>query len=86
VEGAKGRSHEGTGIGLALLQELVKIHGGKIEVTSNLGAGTTFEVSIPLGTKHLVPDQITCENVCSGSERKIGWLSDDLTFECNSKI
>jgi PAS domain S-box-containing protein len=53
VEGAKGRSIEGTGIGLALVQELVKVHAGAISVTSEAGRGSTFTVSIPLGTAHL---------------------------------
>ncbi|MBC7371887.1 MAG: response regulator, partial [Bdellovibrionaceae bacterium] len=53
VEGAQGRTHEGTGIGLALIQELVKLHGGSISVKSELGKGTQFTVEIPLGTKHL---------------------------------
>ena len=53
VEGAKGRTYEGTGIGLALVQELVKLHGGAIEVRSRLGEGTEFVVSVPFGTAHL---------------------------------
>jgi signal transduction histidine kinase/CheY-like chemotaxis protein len=53
VEGAVGRSFEGTGIGLALVQELVKIHGGTIAVESELGSGTRFTVSIPAGASHL---------------------------------
>ena len=53
VRGAKSRTHEGTGIGLALVQELVRLHGGTISATSNEGAGTTFTVSIPFGSAHL---------------------------------
>ena len=47
VEGAKGRSFEGSGIGLALVQELVKLHGGFISVASKVGEGSTFTVTIP---------------------------------------
>ena len=53
VEGAKGRSIEGSGIGLALVQELVKLHGGRVAVESKVDEGTSFTVSIPFGTKHL---------------------------------
>ena len=62
IEGAQGRTHEGSGIGLALVQELVKLHGGTIEVTSSTGAGTTFRVRIPSGTAHLSKDRITSSN------------------------
>lgn len=53
IEGTHGRSQEGTGIGLALVQELVRLHGGSIEVSSVLGAGTTLKVRLPFGTAHL---------------------------------
>jgi signal transduction histidine kinase len=53
VEGARGRSHEGSGIGLALVQELIKLHGGEIRVDSEVGRGTTFTVTLPFGTQHL---------------------------------
>ncbi len=58
VEGTSGRTHEGTGIGLALVQELVKLHGGSISVESKDGAGTRFIVSIPFGSAHLPQDRI----------------------------
>jgi signal transduction histidine kinase len=58
IEGARGRSFEGTGIGLALVQELVKLHGGSVRAESQLGAGTTFFVEIPFGTAHLPADQL----------------------------
>ena len=49
VEGAHGRSFEGTGIGLALVQELVRLHGASIEVRSALGEGTAFIIRVPFG-------------------------------------
>ena len=49
AEASGGRSIEGTGIGLALVQELVKLHGGSIEAKSELGNGSTFTISIPIG-------------------------------------
>jgi signal transduction histidine kinase len=47
VHGARSRTQEGTGIGLALVQELVRLHHGTIAVVSAPGQGTTFTVSIP---------------------------------------
>ncbi len=58
IHGVQGRSFEGSGIGLSLVQELVHLHGGTIGVTSVSGVGTTFSVSLPLGKAHLPPEQI----------------------------
>ncbi|MEP7380957.1 MAG: histidine kinase N-terminal domain-containing protein [Gemmatimonadota bacterium] len=53
IENARGRTHEGSGIGLALVQELVRLHGGTVTAQSEFGDGTTFTVRIPLGSDHL---------------------------------
>ncbi|WP_245894843.1 sensor histidine kinase, partial [Nostoc cycadae] len=50
---AKARTHEGSGIGLALVHELIKLHGGTLDVTSTPEVGSCFTVTIPLGTAHL---------------------------------
>jgi signal transduction histidine kinase len=55
---ARARTHEGTGIGLALVLELAKQHGGDVRVESREGAGTTFTVTIPTGLSHLPPERI----------------------------
>src|SRR4029434_9123313 len=53
------RTHEGTGIGLALVQELVRLHGGAVTVASQEGRGSTFTVSVRTGTSHLPPERIS---------------------------
>ncbi|MGC2618854.1 MAG: ATP-binding protein [Acidobacteriaceae bacterium] len=59
IEGAEGRTHEGTGIGLALVDELVRLHGGTVLAESQMGEGTTFRVRIPFGRAHLAAERIT---------------------------
>jgi signal transduction histidine kinase/response regulator RpfG family c-di-GMP phosphodiesterase len=53
VAGTRGRTHEGTGIGLALVHELVKLHAGTVVAQSELDRGSRFTVAVPLGTAHL---------------------------------
>ena len=53
IASARGRSHEGTGSGLALVQELGRLHQGTIRAESEAGAGTRFIVSLPAGSAHL---------------------------------
>lgn len=58
VQGANGRSYEGSGIGLALVQEMVRLQGGDVRVTSRAGEGSTFFVSLPAGNAHLPREQV----------------------------
>ncbi|MBK7862230.1 MAG: response regulator [Archangiaceae bacterium] len=58
VENAKSRSYEGSGIGLALVRDVVKLHGGTITVESEPGRGTRFHISVPHGHEHLPADQV----------------------------
>ncbi len=58
AEGTRSRSHEGSGIGLAFVQELVQLHGGTITAESQLGQGSTFAVRLPLGAAHLSADRV----------------------------
>jgi len=86
VEGARGRTQEGTGIGLALVQELAKLHGGTVGVESVYGKGSTFTVTIPLGKAHLPFERIgacrTIESTAFGAspflEEALRWLPDAL--------
>jgi PAS domain S-box-containing protein len=84
VEGARGRSYEGSGIGLALVQELVRQHGGEIRVESEVGHGTAFTVSLPLGLTHLAAERVGSEadaplaalHAPSFVEEALRWLPD----------
>lgn len=58
VENTTARSYEGTGIGLSMINELVKLHGGEIIVESEPGKGSVFTAVIPVGKKHLPADQV----------------------------
>ena len=80
----RARTHEGSGIGLSLVQELVKLHGGTIEARSRVGIGTTITLRIPCGHAHLPPERIgtvrTQERARIGAlpfvEEALGWLPD----------
>jgi PAS domain S-box-containing protein len=70
VKGARGRSLEGSGIGLALVQELVKLHGGAVRLESEVDHGSTFTVTIPLGTAHLPADRIETARTLISTEMR----------------
>jgi signal transduction histidine kinase len=85
IEGQHGRTYEGTGIGLALVQELVGQHGGEIVVQSRIGQGTKFTVTVPLGSSHLPADRISAPRTLASSaiaaqafvEEALRWLPAD---------
>ncbi|HRI51363.1 MAG TPA: ATP-binding protein [Pseudomonadota bacterium] len=61
IDKSKARTREGSGIGLALVKELVHAHGGELTVESQPGKGTTFTVTIPFGTAHLAVERISAQ-------------------------
>jgi PAS domain S-box-containing protein len=61
IPSARARSNEGSGIGLALVRELVSMHGGSVAVESTPGTGTTFRVRVPLGTRHLPAEHVVAQ-------------------------
>jgi signal transduction histidine kinase len=84
VKDAKSRTHEGTGIGLALVQELTSLHGGSVSVASVENRGTTFTVTVTTGTAHLPADRIgsrhhlasTATHADAYVEEALHWLSN----------
>ncbi|MFE9674519.1 SpoIIE family protein phosphatase [Streptomyces sp. NPDC006259] len=58
IETAHSRSNEGSGIGLALVKELVGLHGGTITAESTVGEGTRFTIRLPFGSGHLPADAL----------------------------
>jgi PAS domain S-box-containing protein len=85
VQGARGRTHEGTGIGLALVQELVKLHGGSVSAVSSVGKGSVFTVSIPFGTARLPAGRVEARRDISSTalhsdayvEEAVRWLPEE---------
>jgi PAS domain S-box-containing protein len=83
IDSPRARTHEGSGIGLALVQELVRLHGGSIEASSEVGRGTRFEVRIPFGKAHLPLDQVRSESSRGGDaaiarafvEEALSWVA-----------
>ena len=90
VPGLRGRTHEGTGIGLALVQELVQLHGGTVRASSAGGVGSSFTVGLFTGTAHLpaiyAGNQVHAATEASAApsalaakpfvEEALGWLPD----------
>ncbi|WP_405150307.1 SpoIIE family protein phosphatase [Sphaerisporangium sp. NBC_01403] len=85
IESARSRSNEGSGIGLALVRELVGLHGGSITAGSAEGEGTTFTIRVPFGHEHLPADSLVPAGAADGVsatadpfvEEALRWLPGD---------
>ena len=83
VEGKKARTHEGSGIGLALVTELVRLHGGNVTATSEEGRGSRFVVKMPrreVAARIGAPRAVTAASrsrVDAVVEEALRWLPDD---------
>jgi Signal transduction histidine kinase len=94
VPGASGRTHEGTGIGLAFVRELAEQHGGAVSVDSRLGQGSTFTVRLPLGAGHLPAELIRGREAPSSVRQSaqpfvdeaLRWLPDTVEPEPQSQL
>jgi signal transduction histidine kinase len=71
IDGPRGRTNEGSGIGLALVSDLVKLHGGSIAVKSELQRGSTFSVIVPTGRAHLPAERIAADVVSEQPSRPL---------------
>src|SRR5215210_1899278 len=76
VRGARSRTHEGSGIGLALVQELVRMHGGSVTADSELGAGSTFTVRVPLDEAATAAAATPTSGAAAYLEEALRWLPD----------
>ncbi len=94
VPNTRSRTHEGSGIGLALVQEFVKLHGGAIRVESVLGQGSAFIVSIPLGQDHLASAQVGGDRSLSSTatgavpfvEEALRWLPESMQMAASPEL
>jgi signal transduction histidine kinase/FixJ family two-component response regulator len=71
VENARSRSHEGSGIGLAFVRELARLHRGEVHVQSVVGTGTTFSVRIPRGSAHLPKEQLASPDIVGSAASNV---------------
>ena len=78
---AQARSQEGSGIGLSLVCELVRLHGGTVRVNSAIDKGTTFTVSIPRGAEHLPVERLrSTRKLFSGTTDSAGYIEEALRW------
>jgi signal transduction histidine kinase len=72
----RARSAEGSGIGLSLVQELLRLHGGTVTLDSEVDRGTTVTVKLRRGSKHLAPEQIRASRTQSVRSTAVPFLEE----------
>jgi PAS domain S-box-containing protein len=86
VKDARGRTFEGSGIGLALVQDLVHLHGGTVQVTSVIDQGTRFSIQLPLGMAHLPAERIQITpHIVNGERRQTAFVEEALHWLPNEQ-
>jgi PAS domain S-box-containing protein len=93
VPGTRSRTPEGVGLGLALVKELVKLHGGSLRVECVVGQGSTFTVILPTGKNQLPPVGANLRNPADGFsvqrdvyvEEAWRWLSAEGSTSLNEE-
>jgi signal transduction histidine kinase/CheY-like chemotaxis protein len=81
IEGQQSRTYEGSGIGLALVQELVNLHNGTIRADSAAAGGTIFTITIPFGRSHLPQDRIAAKReLAPTSARAAAYVEEALRW------
>jgi signal transduction histidine kinase/DNA-binding response OmpR family regulator len=85
VQAARARTHEGTGIGLALVHELVRLHGGDVRVESAPDRGSAFFITVPRGRAHLPAEHLATGSIAAPAstapaflEEALGWLPREV--------
>jgi signal transduction histidine kinase/class 3 adenylate cyclase len=88
ADGSASRSYEGSGLGLALVKELVELHGGNVTVDSIYGEGTTFSIRLQLGKAHLPAAQVN-ETAMSLEQRRatieLADVETELQFQAETE-
>ncbi|GGU46308.1 SpoIIE family protein phosphatase [Streptomyces daghestanicus] len=91
IENARSRSNEGSGIGLALVKELVTLHGGSITADSTEGEGTCFTVRLPFGSAHLPAEALApaADGHAATSadpfvQEALRWLPDEVSGDART--
>jgi len=81
VKGTKSRTHEGTGIGLALVRDLVSLHGGTVSVDSHEGSGSTFTITIRTRSAHLPSNRLGTPYALASTEtRAAAYVAEALQW------